>query len=345
MLVPRIYRPRSRRRFLLAVSFLTILFLAGGLFAALYNRPSAVEMALVPRQPNSLSDPAPVPQKLPSTVQQGLPRGLPLAAVMPAPEMLLGGKLMLIDQSHPIPKEALPPNTLSIADLGAGKIAVRTVQHATDEEVIYALAELCTKGRSSGFSDWLVWEGSRSNAQQLEKQLERTGLHAQNMPLVEAAEQAAREVPAPGTSEHQLPYVVDIRLAAGWNAMPESAPLESSKSGRFLLDTAWQYGFIHRYGSKPPAPYTDEAYHFRFVGVAHSTLMHALNIRLPEYLALLHDKGTLTYYEEGVPRYAVICKKAAENVSFSLPKGCTWEGSIDNMGYVVVAVTFPREGE
>ncbi len=345
MLVPRIYRPRSRRRFLLAISLLTILFLAGGLFAALYHHPPAVEVALAPQQLSSPSGPAPAPQKLPSTVQQGLPRGLSLAAVIPAPEQLLGGKLMLVDETHPIPREALPPNTLSIASIGAGKIAVRTVQHATDEEVIYALADLCTNGRKSGFSDWLVWEGSRSGAQQLERQLERTGLYAQNMPLVQAAEQAVREVPAPGTSEHQLPYVVDIRLAAGWNAVPDSAPLEASKSGRFLLDTAWQYGFIHRYGSKPSALYTDEAYHFRFVGVAHSTLMHALNMRLPEYLALLHDKGTLTYYEQEAPRYAVICKKVGENVSFSVPKGCAWEGSIDNTGYVVLAVTFPKEGE
>ena len=345
MLIPRAYRPKSRRRFLLAISFLTILFLASGLFAALNHRPSDVEMALAPQWMTSPSDIAPAPKKLPTSIQQGLPRGLALTALMPAPEQLLDGKLMLIDESHPIPKEALPPNALSIASVGAGRIAVRTVQHATDEEVILALAELCTKGRSSGYSDWLVWEGSRSGAQQLEKQLERTGLYAQSMPLVQAAEQAAKEVPAPGASEHQLPYVVDIRLSAGWNAVPDSAPLGASQSGKFLLDTAWQYGFIHRYGSRPSAPYADEAYHFRFVGVAHSTMMHTLNMRLPEYLALLHDKGTLTYYEEDAPRYAVICKKASENVSFSLPKGCAWEGSIDNMGYVVLAVTFPREGE
>lgn len=345
MLAPRIYRPRSRRRFLWGISMLTILFLAGALFAALYHSQPAAETALAPQLQSSPGEPAPAPKKLPASVQQGLPRGLSMAALMIPPAQLWDGKLMLIDGSHPVPKEALPPNTLSIADLGAGKIAVRTVRHASDEELIYALAELCTRGRSSGYSDWLVWEGTRSNAQQLELQLERLGLYAQNMPLLQAAEQAAKEVPAPGASEHQLPYVVDIRLASGWNAAPDSAPLEDSKSGRFLLDTAWRYGFIHRYGSKPSAPYADEGYHFRYVGVAHSTLMHELDLRLPEYLALLHDKGTLTYYEEGVPRYAVICKREAESLSFSVPKGCTWEGSVDNMGYVVVAVTFPREGE
>lgn len=343
MLAPQIIQRKAKRTFPWGTLLVVMLILAGASITALYRYPGTVEASdkQVQAQAPAASTPAPV--SLPESVRAGLPRSLPLVAVLPSQEQLWAGKLLLIDETHPIPQEAPAPNTLSIAAHGEGKIAVRSVSHVTDLEVIKALQGLFAKGRAAGMKDWLVWEGSRSNAQQLALQLQLAGQYAQTMPLDEAAARAAREVPAPGCSEHQLPYVVDIRLASGWNVLPSSEPLTASASGRLLLETAWQYGFIHRYGTKIASPYQDEAYHFRYVGLAHSTLMHALAMRLPEYLDFLHQAGTITYYEGEAPRYAMLCRPAQENVSFSVPEGCTWEASMDNTGYAVLAVTFPQE--
>jgi D-alanyl-D-alanine carboxypeptidase len=121
--------------------------------------------------------------------------------------------------------------------------------------------------------------------------------------------------------------------------------LNASADGKLLLDSAWQYGFIHRYGTKTAPPYEDEAYHFRYVGVAHSTIMHALHVDFPRYLAFLREEGTITYYEEGVPRYTVLCMRVDDGLSFSIPEGCLWEASMDNTGYAVMAVTFPETEE
>ena len=127
--------------------------------------------------------------------------------------------------------------------------------------------------------------------------------------------------------------------------MPEDTPLSASDDGKLLLDSAWQYGFIHRYGTKIAPPYEDEAYHFRYVGVAHSTIMHALHVDFPRYLAFLRKEGTITYFEEGVPRYTIMCKPAEGGLSFSVPEGCLLEASMDNTGYAVMAVTYPATEE
>ncbi len=343
MLPIRPMRSYGKRHNFRAVLLVSALFLAGALFMAVYRHPAALETSAAAQEDHLmtavLSD---LPVALPDSVQKGLPDGWLQVSVVPGEKELWAGKLLLIDENHPIPKIAPPPNVLSIAAEGEGQIAVRSLRPNADMEVIKALKQMFSMARSSGVTSWLAWEGSRSYGQQLELQMERLALHAQTMSLVEAAKRASAEVPAPGYSEHQLPYVVDIRLAKGWNAMPDDAPLSASQDGKLLLSSAFKYGFIHRYGKKLAPPYEDEAYHFRYVGVAHSTLMHALDIEFPAYLAFLRREGTITYYEEGAPRYAILCKQAEAGLSFSIPVGCLWEGSMDNTGYAIIAVTFPE---
>lgn len=346
MLPVKSRRSYGEKHTLQAILLVSAIFLAGALFMAVYRHPAAQE-AVAAAQEDHLPTAAfgGPPAALPDSIQKGLPKGWQQVSVAPGETALWAGKLLLIDENHPVPKMAPPPNTLSIAAEGEGQIAVRSLRPSADLEVIKALKQMFSTARSLGATSWLLWEGSRSYGQQLELQMERLALHAQTMPLVQAAERAAAEVPAPGSSEHQLPYVVDIRLAKGWNAMPEDGPLSASQDGKLLLEIAWEYGFIHRYGKKPAPPYEDEAYHFRYVGVAHSTLMHELNLDFPAYLAFLRQEGTVTYFKEGAPRYAVLCKQAEAGLSFSIPAGCLWEGSMDNTGYAIMAVTFPAPEE
>jgi len=336
-------RPYRKGHTFRSVLLVSAIFLAGALFMALYRHPSAMETVAAVQENNPLPvmlDEIPV--SLPDSIAKGLPGSWPLIHMVPAEADLWAGKLLLIDEEHPVPDKAPPPNTLSIAVGGEGQIGVRTLQPNTDLEAIKALKEMFSMAHSSGVTSWVVWEGSRSYGQQLELQVERLKQYAQTMTLAEAAKRAAAEVPAPGFSEHQLPYVVDIRLADGWNSMPYSAPLGASSDGKLLLDSAWQYGFIHRYSKNTAPPYEDEAYHFRYIGVVHSTVIHALDLDFPRYLTFLRKEGTVTYYENGKPRYAVLCKRLEDGLSFSIPEGCGWEGSMDNTGYAVIAVTFPE---
>ena len=344
MLPQRVARPVKKQYTYHAILFISALFLGAALLVTSLRHPQP-SFSQGTAQANSTVSAfsADQPVLLPPSIQQGLPAGWELHSVTPASDGLWAGKLLLIDEEHAVPEPAPAPNTLSIAALGKGKIAVRSMRPSTNEETIQALMQLFEFGKMNSVSDWLVWEGSRSYGQQLDMQLERLRQYAQSMPLVQAAQQAMDEVPGPGHSEHQLPWVVDIRLAKGWNVLPDTAPLSASPDGRLLVDNAWKFGFIHRYGNKIAPPYEDEAYHFRYIGAAHSTIMHELSLDLPAYLALLHKEGTLTYYEDGLPRFAALCMEAADEVSFKIPAGCTWEASMDNTGYAILAVTFPKD--
>jgi len=346
MLPLRAARPVRRQHTYRAILLVSAIFIAGAIIMAIYRHPQTQADSKGMQGysiPYSAAAEKPIP--FPESVQLGLPSGWPLEAVAPSNNDLWAGKLLIIDEGHSVPDMAPSPNALSIATLGKGRIAVRSMKPNANEETIDALAELFRFGKENGASSWLVWEGSRSNGQQLDMQLENLKQYAQSMSLLEAAKQAEAEVPGPGHSEHQLPWVVDIRLANGWNVMPDAAPLSASPDGRLLIENAWKFGFIHRYGAKIAPPYEDEAYHFRYVGMAHSTLMHALSLDLPSYLAFLREKGTITYYENGLPRFAVLCKEVTEGLSFLVPKGCVWEGSMDNTGYAVLAVTFPQDDD
>jgi LAS superfamily LD-carboxypeptidase LdcB len=225
MLYLRQARPYRKKHTIPAVLAVSAVFLAGALFMAFYRHPAAVETTAAvltkDQAPVVLTD---IPISLPDSIQKGMPDGLNTVEIAPAEAELWAGKMLLIDEDHPVPEKAAPPNTLSIAAEGEGQIAVRTPRPNTDLEVIKALKKMFSMARSQKVNSWLVWEGSRSYGQQLELQLERLKQHAQTMALTEAAKLTAMEVPAPGYSEHQLPYVVDLRLADGWNAAPEDAP-------------------------------------------------------------------------------------------------------------------------
>lgn len=327
-----------------AMLLVTALLLAGEMAAIFYQGTKAVETS-ASEESSTVVMVTPTPRPLPENIYMGLPKGLATVSVSFSAEELWEGKLLFIDSNHPVPSEAPAPNTLSIAAAANGQVAVRTVQTAVHPEMIEALEKMFLQARIDGVSNWVVWEGARSNAQQLELQIERLRIHAMKHPLEEAAGLAAQQVPAPGCSEHQTAYVVDIRLADGWNSTPDTRLLSASKEGRYLIGNAWRYGFIHRYSKTIAPPYEDEAYHFRYVGNAHSTLMHMLDMDLEEYLALLHRAGNVSCYEAGELRYIVVCKKMEQQMIMKIPKGGTLEASMDNLGYAVCVVSFPSAQE
>ena len=168
--------------------------------------------------------------------------------------------------------------------------------------------------------------------------MERTGLYAQNMPLSQAARLASLEIEAPGCSEHQTPWAVDIRICDGWNQPPRQEPLEESIEGRYLLETCWKYGFIRRYDAKNPPNRQEEQYHFRYVGRAHAAMMRALGLNLEDYLLILHEKKTLCLYEEGTPRILVTADRETSPFTIQAPFGATLDDvSCDNLGWAVAA--------
>ncbi len=87
----------------------------------------------------------------------------------------------------------------------------------------------------------------------------------------------------PGTSEHQTGLVIDFVEGGSCDYLE---CFKDTKSGLWLKDNAYKYGFILRYpkGKENITGYIFEPWHYRYVGVDNATKIHNANITLEEYL-------------------------------------------------------------
>ncbi len=252
---------------------------------------------------------------------------------------LMRGKMLLINQQHPLPKEAPGANTVSIATYGKGIVPVRDLELKAGQQTIDALYTFFQFARQKGIEGLGICRGTLSEAQQRELQLERVRALATSMPLEDAVSQARLDVDDPRTSDFQQEYTVDIRLFTPWEGSADQRPLALTDQGRFLLQYAWRYGFIRRFPGASDNPY--RAYQFRYVGIAHSTLMTYLDLPLEAYLDLLHEKKAIFIHDNGTPKYLALCLPLRDGyVTFPIPEGANYEASYDNQGYAVIACTF-----
>ncbi len=282
--------------------------------------------------------PAAAQRALPEGVRAGLPEGACYEVAIPA-ERLARGRMMLVDAAHPLPDTAAAPVTYGVLNQTGGRVACRDMRAVSGEDTLEALEALFSTARGKGIVGLTVFAGSRSADQQLTEQTDTFALLAKRMTLRDALSEVERTVPAPGCSEHQTAWAVDIRVCPLSGGMPEDGPLSGSRQGAWLLENSWRWGLIHRPGvAEQCAPY-----HFRYVGQAHAALMRALNATLEEYLTLLHECGALTLYSaEGRPVVSAVCVQAgAQSAEFLLPTdGIIDDMSEDNTGYAVVSLRY-----
>jgi len=251
-------------------------------------------------------------------------------------EQLLRGRMLLVDDAHPLPAEAPAPNTMSIAVYGKGMVPVRSLKLKSGRETIAALTQWFRAMNAHGVNGLTVWEGSTSSAEQREMQIAAARERMRRMSCDQAAEETLAATDRPGSGELQQEYTVGLRFRTGDASTPDSRPLEATRQGQVVLQTSWRYGFVRS------QPQGRGAYRFRWVGKAHATAMTYLDLTLEEYLTWMHEKGVLTIYEAKTPKYVILCKPmTGTHIAFSVPEGASCEASLDNMGYAIVACTLP----
>lgn len=242
---------------------------------------------------------------------------------------LLRGSMMLLDEAHPLPKDALPPNTYSIAAQGNAMVPVASLNIQSGRETIAALKKLFAALRSQKAEGLAVWQGTVSAAQQRQKRRRAMAEQMHEHTPLESRSRVTAQLDAPNAGEMQQEHAVEIRL----RTVPDQ-PLEASRSGQTLLQLAWKYGFVRTDPENRP-------FRFRYVGAAHATAMTYLDVDLQEYLLWLHRKGQLTISDGDGLRYLILCRPlSGEHVAFDLPADASYEISLDNMGYAVVACTW-----
>ena len=107
------------------------------------------------------------------------------------------------------------------------------------------------------------------------------------------ASTASLTVARPGESEHQLGLTIDVQCPSDLNL---NAAFAKTPEGQWVGENAHRFGFIVRYQREWESltGYKYEPWHLRYLGIAHATAVHWLNvayevyyeqmIRLPEYV-------------------------------------------------------------
>lgn len=279
---------------------------------------------------------------LPECVIPGLPDEEKQRLTITA-QRLLQGKMLLVDEAHPLPENMSAPNTLNVSGFSHGRIACRDPLAQLDEAALTELQEMCVDARNRGIGGLTVMAGTRSQEQQRILLNEKVEQYTRTMTIEEAVVQAKGLVPPPGCSEHQLPWTVDIRICRAWNKLPETEQLSASEEGRWLIEHAWEYGFVQRWPDADPAMDDHRPYCFRYVGMVHASMMHVLRMSLEEYLAMLQTYGALTLVDEnGAPVLSAVYAEAGErHTVFEVPKNILLDdASIDNQGGAVLAFSY-----
>lgn len=263
-----------------------------------------------------------------STVDYRMPEGIEAESKSFSREELLRGKMLLLDEEHPLPYGAPAPNTMSVARYGKGMVPVSDLTVRSGMETISALTGLFADLRRQGVSCFTVCGGTMTPWEQEIWRLASFRKYASGMPLEAAAARALAETDNPGQGDLLQEYTVELCLAGDDSA--EKPMLEASTEGRKLLQTAWRYGFV--------VEQKRNRWRLRYVGKAHAAAMVFLDVELEEYLHLLHEKRVLQVRRDDTTTYLIFCQPAEEEyVEFLLPKNVKYEVSLDNLGYALAA--------
>lgn len=99
---------------------------------------------------------------------------------------------------------------------------------------------------------------------------------------------AASYVARPGFSEHHTGLAVDLGI---FYDDGEYGQFSGSANAEWMAENCWKYGFVRRYAEDKieVTGISNEAWHFRYVGLPHAAYMSENNLCLEEYLDYLKE--------------------------------------------------------
>lgn len=192
----------------------------------------------------------------------------------------------------------------------------------------------------TGKNDVMLNSAHRTKEQQqsiLDKKIQQLG----------ADQQIAQ---TPGNSEHHTGFAFDISIYPDGGAGARTFTGDGVYS--WIYENCNKYGFILRYpeGKTEITGIAPESWHFRYVGVPHSTYIYERNMTLEEYIS------EIRIYTENVPlivdvseteSYGVYYVKKVDGLTteFNVPKNTEYFISGDNAGGFIVWYKNTSESE
>lgn len=172
---------------------------------------------------------------------------------------------LLVNRAHPLSEAYCPEGLVEVYPLQPHFLVLsETVK--LKKEAFEAFGEMSIAAAREGLCGFLLLSGYRSRERQAE-------IFARGKPGY---------VARPGTSEHETGLAMDISVETGDDTRTEDTPHFA-----WLLENAWQFGFILRY-PKGKERFTGVFYepnHFRFVGTEAARAIREQGLSLEEYCA------------------------------------------------------------
>lgn len=228
-------------------------------------------------------------------------------------------RLLLIDDKHIVP-EYEEEEAIKKFDLVEAypKLPVKSSNLFIEKVTFENTVGWIKTSMESGFFDLIIISGYRS-------------YEDQKLLYEESVDKDF--VQTPGSSEHNMGIAIDF-IAEG--VLDED--LASTNEGKWLKETANQFGFILRYpdNKKNITKINYEPWHFRYVGRPHSDIIKSENIVLEEYLKKLKKNKTLVY-EDGENKYWIYYVKEKKG-KVLIPKDKNYEISSDNSGGYIITI-------
>jgi len=186
-----------------------------------------------------------------------------LAAVLDQPESLT----WLVDKTHALAADYAPSDLVSLDQYD--QLTLRNTGLKLRRAIMPGLLDMVNAARGEGV-DLELSSTYRSYAYQ--EQVYRRWVNDLGQ------EEADRVSARPGHSQHQLGTVIDFGCIC--------REIENQPDGRWLLQHAWRYGFSLSYptGYSDLTGYDYEPWHYRFIGIAASTLEHRYFDGIQQYM-------------------------------------------------------------
>jgi zinc D-Ala-D-Ala carboxypeptidase len=176
----------------------------------------------------------------------------------------------LLDTRFRLPSSYVPPNLVSVGQAGftkAGGLLIRAL-------VIDDLRALRQAAAVAGNPVDIVaaYRSFDQQASLFSRRKKDLGL-----------DQAERKTARAGHSEHQLGTAIDFKT---FGESDVNARWDSTPTGRWVLDNAWQFGFIQSYpqGKTGVTCYGSEPWHYRYFGRGVALAIHESGLTVREYL-------------------------------------------------------------
>lgn len=220
------------------------------------------------------------------------------------------GHLTLIDNNFAVPEE-IPAELVRVLDY------VQVLNHNRyiflDHQALLNLREMFDSAARVGFAQFMVTEGFRTHARQLE---------------LYNSEQWGHLSARPGHSEHQVGLAVDISYP-GVN-------IGNSRQGTWLMENSYRFGFVLSFPAHKThiTGFPFEPWHYRFVGQPHAYFMRTNDLVLVEYISFLRDNRQAVINFDGTV-YRIFYM-TPDQTFIDIPAGYFYRASLDNMGGIII---------